>query len=106
MYSEAEKPEEFFNVVVAAYVLVVLFAASVVGIMGYLAFGSKSSSIILSNMPNTGAVGVIARISYLFAIIGVWVIILQPIFYVIESSPWYKNLGKSENSAPDLPDQE
>jgi hypothetical protein len=92
--------------VVTAYVLVVLLAASVVGIMGYLAFGSKSSSIILSNMPKTGAIGVIARISYLFAIIGVWVIILQPIFYVIESSTWFKNLGKPANPSPDLPDQE
>lgn len=61
---------------VTAYVLVVVLAATVVGIMGYLAFGSKSSSIILSNMPKTGAIGVIARVSYLFAIIGVWVIIL------------------------------
>ena len=85
-----------------SYIAVVVLVAVSLGIVGYLAFGSKSSSIILSNMPKTAAAGVIARVAYLFAIIGVWVIILQPVFYVIESSTWYAAFA----AEPDLEDQE
>jgi hypothetical protein len=70
-----------------------LFGAAFLGILGYLAFGNQISPIILSNMPETEVIGVIARVSYLFAILGCWVIVLQPIFYIVESSAQYEKLG-------------
>lgn len=76
-----------------SYASVTLVAGVFIGILGYLAFGDQTASVILSNMPETETIGVIARVSYLFAILGCWVIVLQPIFYVVESSLYYEKMG-------------
>jgi len=89
LYSEAENPEDFFKIIAISYGSVTIFIAAFLGVIGYLAFGDQTKNIILSNMPETEAIGVIARVSYLFAILGCWVIVLQPIFYIVESSLYY-----------------
>jgi amino acid permease len=93
LYSEAEQPQHFFKIVAISYASVTLVVAAFLGILGYLAFGDQTMPVILSNMPETEAIGVIARVSYLFAILGCWVIILQPIFYLVESSEYYERMG-------------
>jgi len=93
LYSEAEKPQDFFKIVAISYASVTLVVATFLGILGYLAFGGQTMPIILGNMPETEWIGVVARVSYLFAILGCWVIVLQPIFYLVESSAWYERMG-------------
>ena len=62
------------------YVVGVIF-----GIVGYLAFGSKSNAIILINMPTNNWVGTTAKIFYTFTIMGSFAIVIQPIYNIIEN---------------------
>jgi amino acid permease len=70
-------------------VLTCLIASSV-GYVGYLAFGATTKSIILYNLPNDDPLSITAKICYIFTIMGSFVLVIQPIFYVLEGSNWYK----------------
>ena len=52
--------------------------------MGYLAFGTDIDSLIIYNMPPDDGLSIIARIFYLICITGSFVLLLQPIFHIIE----------------------
>lgn len=66
--------------------------AVIVGMLGYFAFGAKADTVILLNMPNNHWTGIAAKLFYSFTIMGSFVLLIQPIFYVMESSSWYKNI--------------
>jgi amino acid permease len=70
-----------------------LFIAALVGYVGYLAFGAKTKSVILYNLPNEDPAAITAKIFYIITIMGSFVIVINPIFYVLETSNWYKALS-------------
>ena len=63
-----------------------VFLAVIVGLLGYLAFGENCKSVILYNLPHNDTLAVMAKVFYVITIMGSYVIVIQPIFYVIESS--------------------
>ena len=67
-----------------------VFVAATVGYIGYLAFGNSVKGVILYSLPNDDPAAITAKICYVLTIMGSFVILIQPIFYVMESSGWYK----------------
>lgn len=67
-----------------------VFVAGTVGYLGYLAFGNGVKGVILYSLPNDDPAAITAKICYLLTIMGSFVIIIQPIFYIIENAEWYK----------------
>ena len=77
--------------------------AITIGYVGYLAFGNSVKSVILYNLPNEDPLSIIAKVCYVLTIMGSFVIVMQPIYYVIESSNWYKYISSpssSDNTQP------
>ena len=64
--------------------------AILTGMMGYLAFGNSCQSVLIYDLPNNQYSSIIAKVFYLFTIVGSFIILIQPIFYVIENSKFYK----------------
>lgn len=52
--------------------------------MGYLAFGKSIESVIIYNMPYKDGLSIIARVFYLVCIAGSYVLLIQPVFYIVE----------------------
>ena len=72
-------------------ILTFLIAAAV-GYIGYLAFGASTKGVILYNLPNDDPASIFAKCAYVLTICGSFVLLIQPIFYIMESSNWYSNL--------------
>ena len=77
-------------------VLTFLIAAAV-GYIGYLAFGASSKGVILYNLPNDDPASIFAKCAYVLTICGSFVLLIQPIFYIMESSKWYSSLIYTKN---------
>ena len=60
--------------------------------LGYLAFGHTTKEIILYNLPDKDVLSILAKAFYLVAIAGSFILMMQPIFYVIEGAKWYEKL--------------
>ena len=86
LYSEADKPKSFFKMMVTLFILITVFVGISVGVLGYMAFGNSTKSTILFNMPNEANVGIYAKVFYVITIMGSFVLVIQPIFHVIERS--------------------
>jgi hypothetical protein len=69
-----------------------VFIAILTGMLGYFAFGATCDSVILLNLPNRSILGILAKLFYCFTIMGSFVIVIQPICYVMERADWYRNL--------------
>jgi hypothetical protein len=54
--------------------------------MGYLAFGDQVSSVVIYNLPPNDVMSILAKSFYVFTVMGSYVIVIQPIFYIIEES--------------------
>lgn len=67
-----------------------IFVAATIGYVGYLAFGSKVKSVILLNLPNQDPSAIIAKICYILTIMGSFVLLINPIYYIIENTECYK----------------
>jgi len=78
-------------------VTLTFFVAALVGYLGYLAFGNSVKSVILYSLPNDDPLSITAKVCYVFTIVGSFVLIIQPIFYIIESSSWYQPSKPAEN---------
>lgn len=76
-----------------------------IGYLGYLAFGNGVKSVILYSLPNNDPAAITAKICYVLTIVGSFVILIQPIYYILESSNWYKALGGTDedDSTPPPP---
>ena len=72
----------------AGFVIVVLACMSC-GLFSYLTFGSSIQSIVLFNLPSDDPVSVGTKLCYFFTIMGSYVILIQPVFSLIESKKWY-----------------
>jgi len=90
LYSETDKPQNFFLIALVCILVLTFLVAATVGYLGYLAFGNSVKSVVLYSLPNDDGAAITAKICYLLTIMGSFTIIIQPIFYVIESSNWYK----------------
>ena len=90
LYSETDKPQNFFTITLICILALTVFVAATVGYLGYLAFGNSVKGVILYSLPNDDPAAITAKICYVLTIMGSFVIIIQPIFYIIESSGWYK----------------
>ena len=70
------------------------------GYLGYLAFGNSVKSVILYSLPNEDPAAITAKCCYVLTIMGSFVILIQPIFYVLESSNWYKAFSSLGSDDP------
>lgn len=79
-------------------ILTFIIAVSV-GYVGYLAFGASTKGIILYNLPNENSWAIAAKCAYVLTVCGSFVLLIQPIYYIMESSKWYSKVfyGKKED---------
>ena len=84
LYSEAEDPKTFFKVTATVIISVSFVISLTVGFTAYAAFGNSSKAAILYNLPNEDPLAVVAQICYILTISGSYVLLIQPIFHVIE----------------------
>jgi len=56
-----------------------------------LAFGESAKSVVLFNLPNDDSLSITAKCLYVLTICGSFVLLIQPIFSIIERSWWYNN---------------
>lgn len=103
LYSETDKPQNFFIIALVSILGLTVFVAATVGYLGYLAFGNSVKGVILYSLPNDDPAAITAKICYLLTIMGSFVLLIQPIFYIIESSNWYK--ATSTCCADDSPEE-
>lgn len=80
-----------------------VFVAATIGYLGYLAFGNSVKGVILYSLPNDDPAAITAKICYVLTIMGSFVLLIQPIFYIIESSGWYRKT--STCCADDTPEE-
>ena len=92
-------------IAVICIVILTIFIAAAIGYLGYLAFGATTKSVILLNLPNQDPLAVTAKICYVLTIMGSFVIIINPLYRVIENSNWYKKCAGTDKKEPDAPPQ-
>lgn len=90
LYSETDKPQNFFLIALISILSLTVFVAATIGYLGYLAFGNGVKGVILYSLPNDDPAAITAKICYVLTIMGSFVLLIQPIFYIIESSGWYR----------------
>lgn len=90
LYSETDKPQNFFLITLICIIGLTVFVAVTVGYLGYLAFGNSVKGVILYSLPNDDPAAITAKLCYILTIMGSFVLVIQPIFYIIESSGWYR----------------
>ena len=90
LYAESAKPRTFFLVTSLVIVSVTFILALSVGYLGYFAFGNSVKSVILYNLPSEDPASVTAQIFYILTISGSYVLLIQPIFHIMENSKWYR----------------
>ena len=71
-------------------VVVTFILAMFVGYLGYFAFGNSVKSVILYNLPSEDPASITAQIFYILTITGSYVLLIQPIFHIIETSSLYR----------------
>jgi len=76
LYSEADKPQDFFLLATICILILTFFIAIAVGYIGYLAFGAATKGIILYNLPNDDPWAITAKCAYVLTICGSFVLII------------------------------
>lgn len=100
LYAESDKPQQFFTIACICIALLTVLIACSVGYVGYLAFGATTKSIILYNLPNDDPLSITAKCCYVLTIAGSFVLLINPIFYIMENANWYKGKKKEETPEP------
>jgi proton-coupled amino acid transporter len=90
IYAEFDKPKNFFMLSFVLILSLTVFVAATVGYVGYLAFGSKVKSVILLNLPHSDPSAIFAKICYILTIMGSFVLLINPIYYIIENTDCFK----------------
>lgn len=91
IYAESDKPKTFFTKVAIAVVSLSLGIVVTVGYLGYFAFGNSVKSVIVYNFPNEDPLAITVKLCYVLTISGSYVLLIQPVFHIIESCTCYKN---------------
>lgn len=89
IYAETAEPKHFVRDVIVGYSAVASFAI-LFGYFSYLTLGDKITDIILLVLPTNSHWAVIGKIMYLFTIMGSYVLIIQPIFNILENFQCFK----------------
>lgn len=90
IYSETTRPQSFMAYTIWSVVGLTFLVVIPVGYVGYLAFGNTIKSVIIYNLPSKDPISIIVTCCYLITIMGSYVIMIQPIFYIIENCQCYK----------------
>ena len=99
LYAEIERPQQFLPMTLGIISAVAVFIAVPTSYMGYLAFGDNVSSVVIYNLPPNDVMSILAKSFYVFTVMGSYVIVIQPIFYIIEETELYKKiLDQKEDS--------
>ena len=61
-----------------------------VGLLGYVTFGDRIESLIIYNLPTNDNVSIMAKAFYIATIAGSFVLVIQPLFHLLENSSTYK----------------
>ena len=93
IYAEADKPEDFYFLTVIVIVFLSLIVSVIIGYLGYLAFGAATKSLILFNLPNEDPASITAKIFYILTIMGSFVVVVIPVYKIIENYKWYRYLA-------------
>lgn len=72
------------------FTLLSLLLVMGVGLLGYLTFGDRIESLIIYNLPTNDNVSIMAKAFYIATISGSFVLVIQPLFYLLETSKSYK----------------
>lgn len=91
IYAETSTPQKFFTQAAIAIVSLSLGIVVTVGYVGYLAFGNSVKSVIIYSLPNQDITAIIVKMCYVITISGSYVILIQPIFHIIERCECYRS---------------
>jgi len=80
--------------VASIFVFLATFIALGIGLLGYITFGDKIESLIIYNLPNNDMISILAKISYIITICGSFVLVVQPLFQIMEKSESYMVIPK------------
>lgn len=97
LYAENDKPTNFYPITMGVIITILIFLAIPTGYFGYLAFGDSVKSVLIMDLPYDDTLSVIAKLFYSLTIMGSFVIIIQPIYYVIERTEKYKSMMKPKS---------
>lgn len=75
IYAECDSPNDFFFQATGTIIAITLLFAVPIGYLGYLAFGSKTKSVILYNLPNEDPASIVAKVFYVINLMGSFVVI-------------------------------
>ena len=90
IYAETDKPQKFFTYATIIIIVLTLGVAVSVGYVGYLAFGNNQRSLLLYNLPNEDPWAITVELCYVVTMAGSFVLVIQPIFHIIEQSNVYR----------------
>jgi len=93
IYSETAEPKHFVRDVIIGYSAVGTFGI-IFGYFSYLTLGDKITDIILLVLPTNSHWAVTGKIMYLLTIMGSYVLMIQPIFNIVESFQFYKDFDR------------
>ena len=94
LYAEIENPKEFFKLISYILPFLSIFIVTGIGLLGYLSFGDRIEPLIIYNLPNNDNVSILAKTFYVATICGSFVLVLQPLFHLAETSQTYKDLNE------------
>lgn len=103
LYAEIEKPKDFFKLITMIFTVLSLTVVMGVGLLGYLTFGDRIESLIIYNLPTNDNVSIMAKAFYIATIAGSFVLVIQPLFHLVETSQWYKIVNEWLHNALSSP---
>ena len=79
-------------------IVIVTIFDILVSVMGYLAFGNQVQDVILYNLPFDSPLSISIKILYIICISGSFILIIQPIYHIMESSSLYKSISGAKEA--------
>lgn len=93
LYSEVENPKLFLQQVNIVLTSITLGGIGL-GLLSYMTFGNNLSSLILYNLPPLDPLAIAIKLLYMFTIAGIYVLIILPVFQILEASAWYQDFTR------------
>ena len=94
LYAENERPRSFYPITMGVIISVLILFAVPTGYLGYLAFGNTVKSVLIMDLPYDDTLSVVAKLFYTLTIMGSFVLLIQPIYYVVERTEGYSAMMK------------
>ena len=90
LYAQNERPRSFYPITMGVTISVLILFAVPTGYLGYLAFGNTVKSVLIMDLPYDDTLSVVAKLFYTLTIMGSFVLLIQPIYYVVERTGRYR----------------